>query len=404
MKIIVTTAGSTGDVYPFLAVARLLKRRTSHDVIVIANERFRRSAEAADLTFHAHGTVEDYDRSLAPPPGSLKNPFTFVNAVGNMMYFNFFKPMQRTFELIEAHRGADSLLFAHGIAFGARLARDAFRIPLISAVMSPVGIPSSRYRGFNPFVQLLGNGLCKRNINRFCAASGLPRIERVEGWSLSPDGIAALFPAFYDAHSDLWPAGVTAVGYHGFDTGEPNGVVEEVRRFIGSEPTILFTSGTPIRNALRLFREGIEVCRRLERKGLFVTEYSGQVPQGLPPFVKHVTYAPFRHVFPLCEAIVHHGGIGTTMECLLAGKPQLVVPQVADQPYNASRLKELNVAGILPLGRFDATTAAAKIRDLLQSDSVKTSSGSLQERMKRDDAEGNLLRMVDAAVRGRPGC
>jgi rhamnosyltransferase subunit B len=403
MKIIVTTAGSVGDVYPFLAAAVLLKKRTPHHVVVIANQRFRRDAEEKGLEFHAHGTAEDYERSLTPPPGSLRNPLVLVKGISNLMYFNFFKPIGRTFELIREHRVPDTLLLAHGVSFGARLARDAFRIPLISVILSPVGVPSSRYRGFSPFRQFIGSSLCRMNINRFCAAQGLPAIGRLDGWSLSPDGIAAFFPTFFDARSASWPAPVAAAGYHAFETGQGADAVEGIRHFMGGEPTLLFTSGTPIRNAHRLFSEGIEVCRRLGRKGLFVTDYAGQVPSDLPAFVMHVASVPFRQVFPLCEAIVHHGGIGTSMECLLAGKPQLVTPQVADQPYNASRLKELHVADVLPLRAFSAPVAAARMQDLLGSETVKASCRSLRERMLDDDAGGKLLAIVESVVRERAG-
>lgn len=67
MKIVVTTVGTTGDVYPFLAVARTLNARTKHDVLVVANDRFRARAEAEGLAFEAHGTADDYERSLEPP-------------------------------------------------------------------------------------------------------------------------------------------------------------------------------------------------------------------------------------------------------------------------------------------------------------------------------------------------
>jgi vancomycin aglycone glucosyltransferase len=48
-------------------------------------------------------------------------------------------------------------------------------------------------------------------------------------------------------------------------------------------------------------------------------------------------------VFTRVAAVVHHGGAGTTTAAARAGAPQVMVPQVADQPYWASRVSELGI-------------------------------------------------------------
>jgi vancomycin aglycone glucosyltransferase len=42
-------------------------------------------------------------------------------------------------------------------------------------------------------------------------------------------------------------------------------------------------------------------------------------------------------------AVVHHGGVGTTTTAALAGTPQVVVPQLVDQPYWAARVAALGI-------------------------------------------------------------
>ncbi|MGW1955168.1 glycosyltransferase [Streptomyces sp. NPDC001920] len=48
-------------------------------------------------------------------------------------------------------------------------------------------------------------------------------------------------------------------------------------------------------------------------------------------------------LFRRVAAVVHHGGAGTTTTAARAGAPQVVVPQLADQPYWAGRVAELGV-------------------------------------------------------------
>jgi vancomycin aglycone glucosyltransferase len=48
-------------------------------------------------------------------------------------------------------------------------------------------------------------------------------------------------------------------------------------------------------------------------------------------------------LFSRVAAVVHHGGAGTTTTAARAGAPQVVVPQMADQPYFAGRVAELGI-------------------------------------------------------------
>ena len=48
-------------------------------------------------------------------------------------------------------------------------------------------------------------------------------------------------------------------------------------------------------------------------------------------------------LFGRVAAVVHHGGAGTTTTAARAGAPQVVVPQMADQPYWAGRVADLGI-------------------------------------------------------------
>lgn len=66
-------------------------------------------------------------------------------------------------------------------------------------------------------------------------------------------------------------------------------------------------------------------------------------PRGLE--VTLVDHVPHDWLFARCDAIVHHGGAGTTGSAVRAGKPQVVVAHMGDQPYWATRTHRLGVAG-----------------------------------------------------------
>src|SRR5262249_12892809 len=50
-----------------------------------------------------------------------------------------------------------------------------------------------------------------------------------------------------------------------------------------------------------------------------------------------------QELFRRVAAVVHHGGAGTTTTATMAGVPQVVVPQIADQPYWAGRVADLGI-------------------------------------------------------------
>jgi vancomycin aglycone glucosyltransferase len=65
-------------------------------------------------------------------------------------------------------------------------------------------------------------------------------------------------------------------------------------------------------------------------------------------------------LFPRMAAVIHHGGAGTTTTAARAGAPQVIVPQIVDQPFWAARVAGLGVGvahdGATPT--FDSLSAA----------------------------------------------
>jgi vancomycin aglycone glucosyltransferase len=65
-------------------------------------------------------------------------------------------------------------------------------------------------------------------------------------------------------------------------------------------------------------------------------------------------------LFGRMAAVVHHGGAGTTTTAAIAGAAQVVVPQIADQPYWASRVAALGIGAAHdgPTPTFESLSAA----------------------------------------------
>jgi UDP:flavonoid glycosyltransferase YjiC (YdhE family) len=77
--------------------------------------------------------------------------------------------------------------------------------------------------------------------------------------------------------------------------------------------------------------------------------------------VKVVRSVNHSAVFPMCRAIVHHGGAGTTAASVRSGVPTLVLWVGADQPVWAKQVTRL---GVGTSRRFSATTRRLLISHL----------------------------------------
>jgi len=65
---------------------------------------------------------------------------------------------------------------------------------------------------------------------------------------------------------------------------------------------------------------------------------------GAPDGVRHLTGAPVNLVFPHCDAIVHHGGEGTSMTAACLGVPQLAITREPLVEQASGRLAKVGAA------------------------------------------------------------
>lgn len=68
----------------------------------------------------------------------------------------------------------------------------------------------------------------------------------------------------------------------------------------------------------------------------------------LPANATRISWVPHHHVLPGCDLFVHHSGPTSSMAALVAGRPHLVMPQMADQFSIAERLMRAGVARCVP--------------------------------------------------------
>ncbi|MFE9769302.1 nucleotide disphospho-sugar-binding domain-containing protein [Streptomyces sp. NPDC005808] len=88
----------------------------------------------------------------------------------------------------------------------------------------------------------------------------------------------------------------------------------------------------------------------------------------LPDNVRPVGWIPLGLLLARSDAVVHHGGSGTTLTALDAGLPQIVLGEGADRPANAAAVRARG-CGLVPDGPGDLT--AGLLDRLLTDDGLR---------------------------------
>jgi len=106
-------------------------------------------------------------------------------------------------------------------------------------------------------------------------------------------------------------------------------------------------------------------------------------------------------LFGRVAAVVHHGGAGTTTTAARAGAPQVVIPQIVDQPYWAARVAELGIGAAHdgPTPTFDSLSAA--LTTALTSE-TQARARAVAGTIRTDGATVAAKLLLDAVSRERP--
>ena len=418
MRVIMTPVGSGGDVHPYVSVARALQRR-GHDVSMIVNPYFGPLLDRVGVPHVPIGTAGDYH-------AILDNPQLWHDRRGLRVLGEAVRRWGREgFELIRAEAagaGGAPVLVAPGLAFSARTAHEALGLPLVTMHLQPSCLVSAheapvlhaRLRSINRWPSLLrrlmlavGDRVADRALapaaNTLRAELGLPPVRHITTeWWHSPRRVIGLFPDWYAPVQPDWPRQTTLTGFPLYDAGDAAPLTPDLDDWLTQAAAtdrrpLVFVAGTGNRQGARFFQAGADACRRLDRPGLLLTRFPGQLPDPLPDGVRHADYAPLSQVLPRAAAIAHHGGIGTAAEALRAGCPQLVMPMTFDQPDNAVRLERLGVARTLWPGAVNGRAAARALDALLASDRTASACGVAAGRFDGTDPVTRTCELIEAA-------
>ncbi len=115
-----------------------------------------------------------------------------------------------------------------------------------------------------------------------------------------------------------------------------------------------------------------------------------------PADVRVERYVPQSLLFPRCDVVVAHGGSGTTLAALAHSLPLLLLPQGANQFWNAERCAGLGVAIRLLPGEVEPQAVRRAVRALLEQPGYRAQARRLAGEIAAMPAPEEVVPLLEA--------
>jgi rhamnosyltransferase subunit B len=383
---VIVTIGSAGDLFPFMAMALALRER-GHRVSFLAPEQHAPYVASSGLPF----------TGLPADPAVLLDPDLWHATRGLKVVWRATRPAMATIVPFVDPLPEDEpvVLLVHPLALPeadlCRANRPGLKV--VAAYLAPQNLPTVHdplMFGPWPVPRWVPLGLRRWLLRRLAAAyidpaalsdvnaarrqRGMPKVGSMLGHLFAvADLSVTLFPEWFAPTQPDWPQPIYRADFPLFDPKPDAPLSPELESFLaqgrGSRP-LAFTHGTGNLQARAYFAHAARAVQALGLRAVFLSPHREQLPADLPPAILWQDYVPLRRLLPHLALLSHHGGIGTTAECLRAGTPQLVVPLAHDQFDNAARVAALGVGAGLPAAKLDDAALARELGRLLGDDAV----------------------------------
>ena len=227
-----------------------------------------------------------------------------------------------------------------------------------------------------------------RQFNTMRAEFGLPPIRNsfLES-TVSPFLVLALLPPEFEYPRPAWPSHMHFAGPSLWDRPHDYAVPAWLEDLPGERPFVYATIGT-VQSIYQstFFGTLFEAARGLDADVVVTTGGNLADLPAPPANVRVERYVPNSVIIPKAHAVLHHGGVSSTLGTLLHGKPAVVAPFAHDQPDNAQRLRWLGAG--TAVDPYTATSAElrAAIASVLASTGIQEDAAALGERLRQYDA------------------
>lgn len=350
MRVLLTTYGSRGDTEPMAGLAVALQALGAEAVVCAPPDpEFIDLLDRAGVPFApAFMGVRDWIRVAGKPPMDLPKraaemAFAQLGAVSR------------------AAEGCD-LIVATGLmpsCAASQAVAERKGIPYAQAIFCPLLLPSEHHAPFpypghpNPpgltdnralWDHNIGvmNALFGEAVNGVRASVGLAPVDNVRDHVFTDRPLLASDPALWPwSPDDLCDAVQTGAWILPDTRPLPEGLDAFLEA--GTPPVYVGFGSMSMAASQDAARSAVKAARTHGRRVVLASGWADFASPDDGPDCFRVDDINQQALFPRVAAAIHHGGAGTTVAAARAGAPQIIVPQIVDQPFWASRVASLGI-------------------------------------------------------------
>ncbi len=415
MRITLLTAGSRGDVQPYVALGLGLER-AGHTVTL-----------AASLVFESF--VRSYGLTFAPvrfnPQEFIKRPEVqklFRNPNLIRLFRDWSSLLESLVEMFDdfwqASQNVDAIILSPA-AHGGYDCAEKLDVPACMALLQPIN-PTGAVPNFflSPRVRL---GFLEGPYNRlthlvFEQAFWQAIRGPLNRWRQNVLGLLPL-PRFVTSYARMRAARVPflfgyspaivpkprdwadwhhVTGYWFLDAPPDWQPPPELIEFLeaGPPPVYIGFGSMSDEKPEILTRIALDALQMTGRRGILASGWIELGGVDLPDTVFRIGSIPHDWLFPQMAAIVHHGGAGTIAANLRSGVPSILTPFMGDQFAWGKIIADLGVGPPpIPIKKLAAARLAAAIEAAVTDPALRVRAAALGERIR---AEDGVARAVEA--------
>lgn len=405
MKITLFTLGTRGDVQPFAILGEALAQR-GHTVTLCTAKNFRSLVESHHINFHPVNI--DFEHMINSKHGQQimkvnlfhlkRNLRKFIYPIIKTSLNEFYKLAQesdlviyRTKTLADVFLNELDCKAIRAAVVPAMEETTAFINPIMSGLKIPAFLNRWSYK-FNDLRFMF----FKKPIDQFRKQHGLS--EEIQDVQDIP-GIYGISHHFLTRPKD-WAPNQHLTGF--WFSSRKSKLDPALENFISSgKPPLLITfSSMPVEKELN---ELIVTCINQIDERFIIIKGWGEWNIIESEKIKVISSAPFDVLFPKMKAIIHHGGLGTTAECLRAGKPMFICPPVypfGDQYFwgDLAYRKGVGVKPV-PLSRLTPKKFIKGIKQLLSDEKIYRNSERLAKKINAEKGVEKAVEMIEQILK-----
>jgi vancomycin aglycone glucosyltransferase len=330
--------------------------------------------------------------------------------------------LERAAELIAAQfntigaaaEGCDALVATGLMPAGAASVAEKLGIRYVYATYQPVTLPSPHHPPGGRFPPDVTDNralwdLDAQNVNTAFSAAlnnqrasiGLPPVDSVRDYTFTGRPWLAADPVLGPWQE---PADLDVVQTGRWLVPDERPLPAELAAFLdaGTPPVYVgFGSMRMRRNSKDVARAAIEAIRAQGRRALLFRGWGDLALIDDQDDCYAVGEVNQQALFGRVAAVVHHGGAGTLTTAAMAGTPQVVVPQAADQPYWAGRVESLGI-GAAHEGPVPTTESLSAALAAALTPETRARAAAVAGTVRTDGATVAAALLLDEVSRDRP--